>query len=101
MTIQHIVTRFGLLILDEHYSGKKFFIPVFGTAGLSATWRIFSCQHERTIFYKTIIFFELKSLLTFLNPLYVFKFKSGWNVYELRIGVQTFVFFVYIDKVLV
>ena len=59
------------------------------------------CFFSRPEMTSSINLFNFKSVLTFMNPVYVFKFKSGWNVYELRIGVQTFVFFVYIDKVLV
>jgi hypothetical protein len=92
MIIQHQEAKTCYSILNDHYSGKKFFISVFGTGGLSGTRAFFSCENEGLIIYKRISVFEEIKHTYFMNPLDVCDMKSGWNVYELRIGVQIYMF---------
>jgi hypothetical protein len=92
MTIGNTVTRFGSLIFNNHYSGEKYFLPVFRLSGTSATWAFFSSKNEASDIYKTINYLDFESILTNYEPLSVFKFGSGMVCNETREDVQIYMF---------
>ena len=96
MTIQHIGAKTCYSILNDHYSGKNFSIPVFRFSGTSATWAFSSCKNEAPIIQEKKKSLDFESILLNYEPLSVFESGVRMVCNGTREGAEIYMFVEYI-----